>query len=39
MRGIMLPEYSVGIDSIAIMAAYIIVLYLVCYYMIKNNKC
>ena len=39
MRGIMLPEYSVGIDSIAIMAAYIIVLYLVCYYMIKNNNC
>ena len=39
MRGIMLPEYGVGIDSIIIMTAYIIVLYLVCYYMIKNNKC
>ncbi len=39
MRGIMLPEYSVGIDSIIIMMAYIVVLYLVCYYMIKNNKC
>ena len=39
MRGIMLPDYSVGMDSIVIMTAYIIVLYLVCYYMIKNNKC
>ncbi|MBE6521949.1 MAG: ABC transporter [Thermoplasmata archaeon] len=39
MRGIMLPDYSVGMDSVVIMAAYIVVLYLVCYYMIKNNKC
>jgi ABC-type multidrug transport system permease subunit len=39
MRGIMLPDYSVGMDSIVIMMAYIVVLYLVCYYMIKNNKC
>ena len=39
MRGIMLPDYSVGMDSIVIMTAYIVVLYLVCYYMIKNNKC
>lgn len=39
MRGIMLPDYNVGMDSIVIMTAYIVVLYLVCYYMIKNNKC
>jgi ABC-type polysaccharide/polyol phosphate export permease len=39
MRGIMLPDYSVGMDSIVITMAYIVVLYLVCYYMIKNNKC
>jgi ABC-type multidrug transport system permease subunit len=39
MRGIMLPDYSVGMDSVVIMTAYIVVLYLVCYYMIKNNKC
>ena len=39
MRGIMLPEYSVEPISIAILAAYIIVLYVVCYYLIKNNKC
>jgi len=39
MRGIMLPDFTVGLDSILILAAYIIVLYCVCYYMIKNNKC
>ena len=39
MRGLMLPDYSVGIDSILIVIAYIVVLYAICYYMIKNNKC
>ena len=39
MRGLMLPEYSVGIDAIIIMVAYIVVLYCICYYMIKSNKC
>jgi ABC-type multidrug transport system permease subunit len=39
MRGLMLPDYSVGIDSIIILAIYIAVLYAICYYMIKNNKC
>lgn len=39
MRGLMLPEYSVGIDSIVIMIIYIVVLYIGCYYMIRNNKC
>ena len=38
-RGIMLPDYSVDPISIVIVAAYIIVLYAICYYMIKNNKC
>jgi len=39
MRGIMLPDYSVGLDSIAIITAYIVVLFAICYYMIKKNKC
>jgi ABC-type multidrug transport system permease subunit len=39
MRGIMLPEYSVGLDSILIIAAYILGLFAICYYMIKANKC
>ncbi|AMK14219.1 ABC transporter permease protein [methanogenic archaeon mixed culture ISO4-G1] len=38
-RGIMLPDYSVDPISIVIVAAYIIALYAICYYMIKNNKC
>ncbi len=38
-RGIMLPDYSVDPISIVIVATYIIVLYAICYYMIKNNKC
>ena len=39
MRGVMLPDYSVGIDSIIIVAAYIIAIFAISYYMIKNNKC
>jgi ABC-type polysaccharide/polyol phosphate export permease len=39
MRGLMLPEYSVDIVSVAIMAVYTALLYCGCYYMIKNNKC
>ncbi len=39
MRGLMLPEYSVGLDSIIIVALYIVVLFAICYYMIKENKC
>lgn len=39
VRGIMLPEYTVGLDSIAIVLIYLVVLYSICYYMIKNNKC
>ncbi len=39
MRGLMLPDYSVGVDSVVIVAVYIIALYAICYYMIKNNKC
>ncbi|MBO4357613.1 MAG: ABC transporter permease [Candidatus Methanomethylophilaceae archaeon] len=39
MRGIMLPDYTVGLDSIAIIFIYIAVMFGVCYYLIKNNKC
>ena len=39
MRGIMLPDYSVGIDSVLIIAIYIAVMFAVCYHMIKKNKC
>ena len=39
MRGIMLPDYAVGLDSIVIIAIYIAVMFAICYYMIKNNKC
>ena len=39
MRGIMLPEYSVGIDSIIIISIYIAVMFAACYYLIKKNKC
>ena len=39
MRGLMLPEYGVDMGSVLIMAVYIVLLYLGCYYMIKTNKC
>ena len=39
MRGIMLPDYTVGLDSIVIIFIYIAVMFGVCYYLIKNNKC
>ena len=39
MRGIMLPDYSVGIDSIIIIMIYIAIMFAACYYLIKNNKC
>ncbi len=39
MRGIMLPDYTVGIDSIVIILIYIAVMFAVCYYLIKKNKC
>ena len=39
MRGIMLPDYTVGMDSIIIIFIYIAVMFGVCYYLIKNNKC
>ena len=39
MRGIMVPDYTVGLDSIAIIFIYIAVMFGVCYYLIKNNKC
>ncbi|MBE6527648.1 MAG: ABC transporter [Thermoplasmata archaeon] len=39
MRGIMLTDYSVGVDSVAIIFIYIAVMFGACYYMIKNNKC
>ena len=39
MRGLMIPEYGIGLGSIAIIAVYIALLYGGCYYMIKNNKC
>lgn len=39
MRGLMLPDYSIELGSVAIMAAYIALFFCGCYYMIKNNKC
>jgi ABC-type multidrug transport system permease subunit len=39
MRGLMLPDYSVGLDSIVIVTIYIVALFSICYYMIKYNKC
>ncbi|MBR4686378.1 MAG: ABC transporter permease [Candidatus Methanomethylophilaceae archaeon] len=39
MRGIMLPDYTVGMDSIFIIAVYTVALFAICYYLIKSNKC
>ena len=39
MRGIMLPDYAVGLDSVVIVFLYIAVMFAACYYLIKNNKC
>ncbi len=39
MRGIMLPDYAVGMDSVVIVFIYIAVMFAACYYLIKNNKC
>ena len=39
MRGIMLPDYTVGFDSVIIIFIYIAVMFGICYYLIKNNKC
>ncbi len=39
MRGIMLPDYAIGLDSVAIIFIYIAIMFGICYYLIKNNKC
>ena len=37
MRGLMLPEYTVGFDSIIMLVLYIAAFYGICYYMVKKN--